>query len=135
VGRAPSLRILPWHLPYNWGKSTEKPQSISNASINRKYAIEGACSSQNFRGCDCVEWILGIHKFIVFTQVKHRRCIKQNIVAGRNEYNCKEVVTWNFLKAWSLKYEYIDWFKKSVFFTLGLFMSLHHSHNKQQLFI
>jgi len=26
-GLAPSLRILPWHLPYNWGKSTEKPQS------------------------------------------------------------------------------------------------------------
>ena len=26
VGRAPSLRVLPWHLPYNWGKSTEKPQ-------------------------------------------------------------------------------------------------------------
>jgi len=24
---APSLRVLPWHLPYNWGKSTEKPQS------------------------------------------------------------------------------------------------------------
>jgi len=21
------LRVLPWHLPYNWGKSTEKPQS------------------------------------------------------------------------------------------------------------
>ena len=24
AGRAPSLRVLPWHLPYNWGKSTEK---------------------------------------------------------------------------------------------------------------
>jgi len=27
VGRALSLRVLPSHLPYNWGKSTEKPQS------------------------------------------------------------------------------------------------------------
>ena len=27
VGRAPSLRVIPWHLPYNRGKSTEKPQS------------------------------------------------------------------------------------------------------------
>jgi len=27
VGRAPSLRVIPWHLPYNWSKSTEKPQS------------------------------------------------------------------------------------------------------------
>jgi hypothetical protein len=26
-GRAPSLRVIPWHLPCNWGKSTEKPQS------------------------------------------------------------------------------------------------------------
>ena len=25
AGRAPSLRVLPWHLPYNWGKSMEKP--------------------------------------------------------------------------------------------------------------
>jgi len=28
AGRAPSLRVLPWYLPYNWGKSTEKPQSV-----------------------------------------------------------------------------------------------------------
>jgi len=27
AGRAPSLRVLFWHLPYNGGKSTEKPQS------------------------------------------------------------------------------------------------------------
>jgi hypothetical protein len=27
AGRAPSLRCLPWHLPYSWGKSREKPQS------------------------------------------------------------------------------------------------------------
>jgi hypothetical protein len=25
-GPCPVLRIIPWHLPYNWGKSTEKPQ-------------------------------------------------------------------------------------------------------------
>jgi len=23
----PSLRVIPWHLPYTWGKSSEKPQS------------------------------------------------------------------------------------------------------------
>jgi hypothetical protein len=27
AGRAPTWRVIPWHLPYNWGKSTEKPQS------------------------------------------------------------------------------------------------------------
>jgi len=27
AGRAPSVWVLPWHLPYNWGKSTENPQS------------------------------------------------------------------------------------------------------------
>jgi hypothetical protein len=26
AGRAPFLRVIPWHLPYNWGKSTGKPQ-------------------------------------------------------------------------------------------------------------
>jgi hypothetical protein len=26
AGRAPYLRVIPWHLPYNWGKITEKPQ-------------------------------------------------------------------------------------------------------------
>jgi len=25
--RAPSFRGIPWHLPYNWGKSTEKHQA------------------------------------------------------------------------------------------------------------
>jgi len=27
AGCAPSLRVLPWHFRYNWGKSTENPQS------------------------------------------------------------------------------------------------------------
>jgi len=26
AGRAPSWRVIPWHFPYNWGKSREKPQ-------------------------------------------------------------------------------------------------------------
>jgi hypothetical protein len=26
AGLSPSLQVVPWHLPYNWGKSTEKPQ-------------------------------------------------------------------------------------------------------------
>ena len=27
AGRAPSWLVIPWHLPYNRAKSTEKPQS------------------------------------------------------------------------------------------------------------
>jgi len=27
AGRVPPLWVIPWHLPYNWGKSTEKLQS------------------------------------------------------------------------------------------------------------
>jgi len=27
AGRAPPWLVIPWHLPYNWGKSTENPQS------------------------------------------------------------------------------------------------------------
>jgi hypothetical protein len=30
------LRVLPWHLPYNSGKSTEKPQSKNNLSQSKK---------------------------------------------------------------------------------------------------
>ena len=37
AGRAPSLKVLPWHLPYNWGKSTEKPKSVSWYDENRIY--------------------------------------------------------------------------------------------------
>jgi len=27
AGHVPFLRVIPWHFPYNWGKSTEKRQS------------------------------------------------------------------------------------------------------------
>jgi hypothetical protein len=29
AGRAPSLRVLPWHLPYSWGKSTGKSVRVA----------------------------------------------------------------------------------------------------------
>jgi hypothetical protein len=35
AGRAPSLRVLPWNLPYNWAKSTEKPQSEYSIYITK----------------------------------------------------------------------------------------------------
>ena len=35
AGRAPSLRVIPWHLPYNWGKSTEKPQHGETSSTGK----------------------------------------------------------------------------------------------------
>jgi hypothetical protein len=38
AGRAPSLRVLPWHLPYNWGKSTEKPVRLRKTSVRVQYA-------------------------------------------------------------------------------------------------
>jgi hypothetical protein len=39
-----------------------------------------------------IAWIglLGIHKFIVFTQVKNRRCMKPNIVAEKNNTTAKK---------------------------------------------
>jgi len=36
---APSLRGIPWHLPYNWGKSTEKPGAI-NSSVTASGHVE-----------------------------------------------------------------------------------------------
>ena len=38
AGLAPSLRGIPWHLPYNWGKSTEEP--LVNTK-EKKYADVG----------------------------------------------------------------------------------------------
>jgi hypothetical protein len=35
----PSLRILPWHFPYNWGKGTEKPQSGTAYFRNTLYIL------------------------------------------------------------------------------------------------
>ena len=29
AGRAPSWLVIPWHLPYNRGKSTEKPVRVA----------------------------------------------------------------------------------------------------------
>ena len=37
AGRAPSLRVLPWHLPYNWGKSTEKNSKSTEKLFFNRY--------------------------------------------------------------------------------------------------
>jgi hypothetical protein len=40
AGRAPSLRDLSWHLPYNVGKSMEKPVRVNkNLSQNTLYVL------------------------------------------------------------------------------------------------
>jgi len=36
--RVPSLRGIPWHLPYNWGKSTENPQDLQIICTNSQKA-------------------------------------------------------------------------------------------------
>jgi hypothetical protein len=33
---APSMRVIPWHLPYNWGKSTENPVSTEKPQSTEK---------------------------------------------------------------------------------------------------
>jgi hypothetical protein len=35
AGRAPSLRVLPWHLPYNWGKITKKNLSRGKKNLSQ----------------------------------------------------------------------------------------------------
>ena len=52
AGRALFLRLIPWHLPYNWGKSTEKPQwgypkRASWDDENRIYRTEHKYTQQN----------------------------------------------------------------------------------------
>ena len=44
AGRALSLWIFPWQLPYNWGKSTEKPQSGYNIHITKKHTHTHTCT-------------------------------------------------------------------------------------------
>jgi hypothetical protein len=40
AGRDPSLRVLPWHLPYKWGKITENlRQGKKNLSQNTVYIL------------------------------------------------------------------------------------------------
>jgi len=41
AGRAPCLRVLPWHLPYKWGKSMEKSQSGFVFTSSRLSAAAG----------------------------------------------------------------------------------------------
>jgi hypothetical protein len=41
AGRAPSLRVIPWHLPYNWVKSTEKRVRVAQYKNNE--TINGKC--------------------------------------------------------------------------------------------
>jgi hypothetical protein len=65
AGRAPSWRVLPWHLPYKWGKKhgktslrlRKKPQSEYSIEPNEKSSI------QEGDGFDC--WIKN-HSYIIF---------------------------------------------------------------------
>ena len=39
AGPAPTWRVIPWHSPYNWGKSTEKPQLSHWMIYSHFYAV------------------------------------------------------------------------------------------------
>jgi hypothetical protein len=51
AGRAQSLRVIPWNLPYNWGKSMEKPQlgfypqHSKRSLLKRIFHQNSVCSS------------------------------------------------------------------------------------------
>ena len=52
AGRAPSLRVIPWHLPYNWGKSTKKTsvrvaQYKNNEQAQRTNTIQEQYKNNN----------------------------------------------------------------------------------------
>ena len=52
MGRAPSLRVLPWHLPYNSGKSTENlgQGKKSQSSQGKNSQSSQGKNSQNSQG-------------------------------------------------------------------------------------
>jgi len=55
AGRAPSFWVLPWHLPYIWGKSTEKPQSGSENLSQVKKSLRVKNLSQSRKTSVSVE--------------------------------------------------------------------------------
>jgi hypothetical protein len=48
AGRAPSLRVIPWHLPYNWGESTENPHSHSAGAFVQRAITKGVSVATDF---------------------------------------------------------------------------------------
>ena len=45
VRAVPSLRVIPWHLPYNWGKSTEKTSvRVAQGALNLSFIVFHALS-------------------------------------------------------------------------------------------
>ena len=89
--RAPSLRGIPWHLPYNWGKSTEK--TLSQGSRRVPVAKESLYLAETLRlwvpfsqwmvpdnSCYAVHRVavnglVGRHAASVFTSVTNVRVI------------------------------------------------------------
>ena len=49
AGHSPPLWVLPWHLPWNWVKSTEKTQSVWNI---------WCCYLENPKNFFCYRWTL-----------------------------------------------------------------------------
>jgi len=59
-GRAPSLLGIPWHLPYNWGISTEKPQkkySSTYSQLRHQKQARGQLHSRPLYPQTGIHWI------------------------------------------------------------------------------
>jgi hypothetical protein len=59
AGRAPSVGVIPWHLPYNWGKSTEKPQSSRKVPRYPGGSSPVHIYTQTIHRTDCTQGHLG----------------------------------------------------------------------------
>jgi hypothetical protein len=64
AGRAPTWRVIPWHLPYNWGKSMEKPQSERQSSM---VAMVTGCFYEVCAQALEIAWFYGLQWNCLFT--------------------------------------------------------------------
>jgi hypothetical protein len=62
AGRAPSLRVIPWHFPYNWGKSC-----VSVSSQTTEFQSNSCVPRSIFRCTTCAPRLLRINATAVMS--------------------------------------------------------------------
>jgi hypothetical protein len=72
--RAPSLRVIPWHLPYNWGKSTEKPQGTVKVDFHYDAAPDSLFYAKFSSECSSILYVTGSLVISAHLSIPPRKC-------------------------------------------------------------
>jgi hypothetical protein len=88
AGRAPSLRVIPWHFPYKWGKSTGKPQLGSStyntsrhSTIQEQWAVHRMKTITQGIAVFWRKWAIGIDFYFNATNCKHLLALNVSVTA------------------------------------------------------